>query len=458
MSFSLVDMGMTVATLPKSGGSLVHHHSSPEKSIYKPALKVLLPLRNPNKSHAVVPLMKPKSSSYSHISTKRKKMRKSVPFTNPDCTTSDVLNLMDALCLPVSPDMYNSFIRECTSSAHSHRADDLHAHIRRSGLRQPPLSLLNRLLLMHVSCGHLEIARHLFDGMPTKDFKSWATIVVAYLNRNDYEEAMNLFLKMLHHISMLEFPAWILACLLKSCVCTSNMDLGKQVHGCSLKLGHANNLFLASSLINFYGKFRCLESAENVFNQLARHNSLTWMARLINNSKEERFFEVFRDFKEIGKSGIKKNALMFSTVLKACARMHDRGQCGRQVHGNAIKLGLDRDVYVHCGLVDMYGRSGLVRDAKRVFEMSSDKTSDACWNAMIGGYIRNGLYVEAIKILYEMRATGLQLQPSLLDELRIACGSNTLISMENLPQIENEVRNWDKEKGIAAIILVNNRF
>ncbi|XP_062101568.1 pentatricopeptide repeat-containing protein At1g31790-like [Humulus lupulus] len=439
MSFSPADMGMGVTALPEAvGGSLGLHHSTPQKSSSprtpKPAYRVLLPLRSPNKSHIVVPPMKPKSSDCSRISTKKKK-RKSVSSTTLDCTTSDVLNLMDALCLPVSPDMYTSFIRECTSSAHSHRADDLHAHIRRSGLRQPPLSLQNRLLLMHVTCGHLDMARHLFDGMPSKDFKSWATIIVAYLNRDDYEEAMNLFLKMLHHVSMLEFPTWIMVCLLKSCICTSNMDLGKQVHGCSLKLGHANNLVLASSLINFYGKFRCLESTDIVFNQLAHHNSLTWIARLINNSREELFFEVFRDFREIGKSGIKKNALMFSSVLKACARMHDRGQCGRQVHANAIKLGLDTDVYVQCGLVDMYGRSGLVREAKRVFEMCCDKSSNACWNAMIGGYIRNGLYVEAIKFLYEMKATGLQLQPSLLDELRIACGSNTHSLEEPYPTL-----------------------
>ncbi|PON87471.1 Tetratricopeptide-like helical domain containing protein [Trema orientale] len=419
------------------GGSLVHSHGCSKQSSSprtpKPSFQVSLPLRSPNKSLTVLKRdklssipqpTKLKSSCSSQISKKNNK-KKSVPVTSPGCTTSDVLHLMDALCLPVPPDMYTSFISECTSTVHSHGADDLHAHITRSGLQQPPLSLLNRLLLMHVSCGRLELARHLFGGMPSKDLKSWATMIVAYLNSGDYQEAMDLFLKMLHRISMLEFPAWIMVCLLKLCVCTANMDLGRQVHGCSLKLGHANNLSLASCLINFYGKFRSLESANTVFDQLTHHNSLTWMARLINNSREELFFQVFKDFTEIGKSGIKTNSLMFSCVLKACARMHDHGRCGRQVHANAIKLGLDTDAYVRCGLVDMYGKSGLLRDAKRVFEMSSDRRNNASWNAMLGGYIRNELYLEAIKFLYEMKAAGLQLQQSLLDELRIACGSST---------------------------------
>lgn len=377
--------------------------------------------------------MKPESSCCSQISMKKKKKRKSVPITSPGCTTSDVLQLMDALCLPVPPDMYSSFIRECSSTAHSHGADDLHAHITQGGLQLPPLSLLNRLLLMHVSCNRLDVARHLFDGMPSKDFNSWATMIVAYLNSDDYQEAMDLFLKMLHHISMFEFPAWIMVCLLKLCACTTNWDLGKQVHGCSLKLGYANNLFLASCLINLYGKSGCLESADMVFNQLAHHNFLTWMARLINHSREDLFFQVFRDFMEIGKSGIKKNTLMFSSVLKACARMHNDGRCGQQVHADAIKLGLDTDAYVQCGLVDMYGKSGLLRDAKKVFEMSSDRRNNACWNAMLGSYIRNESYLEAIKLIYEMKAAGLQLQQSLLDELRIACGSNTRSLVELYP-------------------------
>lgn len=432
-------MDSAVAALPEAvGGSLAQSNICSNKSSSlrspKPTFQVSLPLRSPNKSLTVInhdklasiaPPMKPNSSCSQILMMKKKKKKKSVPITSPGCTTSDVLHLMDALCLPVPPDMYTSFIRECTITAHSHGADDLHAHITKSGLQQPSLSLLNRLLLMHVSCGSLDMARHLFEGMPSKDFKAWATMIVAYLNSGDYQEAMDLFLKMLHHISMLEFPAWIMVCLLKSCVCTTNIDLGKQVHACSLKLGHANNLFLASCLINFYGKFRCLESANTVFNQLPHHNSLTWMARLINNSKEELFFQVFEDFMEIGKSGIKKNTSMFSSVLKACARMNDHGRCGRQVHANAIKLGLDTDTYVQCGLIDMYGRSGLLRDAKMVFQMRTDSRNDACWNALLGGYIRNELYLEAIKLLYEMKAAGLQLQQTLLDELRIACGGNT---------------------------------
>lgn len=280
---------------------------------------------------------------------------------------------------------------------------------------------------MNVSCGLLDTARQLFDRMTLKNFISWATMIVGYSNDGYYDEAISLFVKMQHQFTMLEFPTWIIVCVLEACVCTTNIGLGKQVHGCLHKLGVANHdLFLASSLIDFYGKLKCQEGADFVFNLLSIHNTMTWTARIISSCREEHFCDVFSYFKEMGRAGIKKSTFTFSSVLRACGRIQDDGNCGRQVHANAIKLGLDRDAFVQCGLVDMYGRNGLLRDAKLVFEMVDDKRNVACWNAMVAGYMRNGFKIEAIKFLYRMKAAGVLPPESLINEVRIACGNDTV--------------------------------
>ncbi|KAL6207647.1 hypothetical protein ACLB2K_018603 [Fragaria x ananassa] len=236
--------------------------------------------------------------------------------------------------------------------------------------------------------------------MPLKDFNSWATLIAAYAHNADYAEALRLFLSMLHqqdcHVNTSEFPAWIMACVLDA---TMDVGLGEQLHGCCLKLGHANrDMFVATSLINLYGRLRCHEAAQRASLGLSQPNALTCTARMINNSRGER----------------------------ACARMHDSGSSGRQVHANAIKLGVESHSFVHCGLIDMYGINGLLRDAKLVFQTFNDTTSTACWNAMLTSYLRNGLHIEALKFLYEMQADGLQPQEYLLDQVRIACASNGL--------------------------------
>ncbi|GJR42337.1 retrotransposon protein, putative, ty1-copia subclass [Tanacetum coccineum] len=150
----------------------------------------------------------------------------------------------------------------------------------------------------------------------------------------------------------------------------------------------------------------------------SKRNVVMWTARIINNCKEERFREVFEVFNEMGKEGVRKNSFTLSSVLSACSKISDDGNCGEQVHANAIKLGLASKSYVLCGLVNMYGKFGLMNDAKRVFDMNESRRNRACWNAMLTSLVQNGCLVEAIKFLYQMRAAGVQPQELWLNKLR----------------------------------------
>lgn len=363
---------------------------------------------------------------------KKKEKKKSNSNATPTTSTpTDILRLMDGLGLPIPPDIYASLIKESSTTGDATQATQLLAHINRSGL---PLSsaLLNPILLMYVSCGLIHTARHMFDKMNVlnKNSISWAIMLAAYMDNGFYEEAIFLFVQMmeLHSTIMLELPAWIFICVLKACVHTMNLTLGKQVHGWLLKVGYATNLFLSCYLISFYGKFRCLDDADFVFDQTSERNTVIWTAKMVNKCQGEYMHEALVAFTEMGRAGVKRNEFTYSSVLRACGRMKDHGRCGRLIHASTIKLGLESDIYVQCGLVDMYGKCGLLVEARRVFETVSDtnKTNIVCWNAMLTGYIRHGLYIEAIKFLYQMKAAGIQPQESLLNELRIACGSTTL--------------------------------
>lgn len=372
-----------------------------------------------------LPLRSPKPTKPLKTSSNWRETTQSIPANT---SSANILHLMDNLCLPITTDMYTCLIKECTFQKDSAGAFELLNHIRKRVNIKPTLLFLNRLLLMHVSCGQLDTARQLFDEMPLRDFNSWAVMIVGYVDVADYQECITLFAEMMKRKKghmLLVFPAWIIVCVLKACVCTMNMELGKQVHGLLFKLGSSRNISLTGSLINFYGKFRCLEDADFVFSQLKRHNTVVWTAKIVNNCREGHFHQVFNDFKEMGRERIKKNSYTFSSVLKACGGVDDDGNCGRQVHANIVKIGLESDEYVQCGLVDMYGKCRLLRDAERVFELIVDKKNIASWNAMLVGYIRNGLYVEATKFLYLMKASGIQIQESLINDLRIACSSSS---------------------------------
>jgi pentatricopeptide repeat protein len=200
-----------------------------------------------------------------------------------------------------------------------------------------------------------------------------------------------------------------------------DFELGKQVHALCHKLGFIDeeDSYLSGSLIRFYGEFRCLEDANLVLHQLSNANTVAWAAKVTNDYREGEFQEVIRDFIEMGNHGIKKNVSVFSNVLKACSWVSDGGRSGQQVHANAIKLGFESDCLIRCRLIEMYGKYGKVKDAEKVFKSSKDETSVSCWNAMVASYMQNGIYIEAIKLLYQMKATGIKAHDTLLNEAHL---------------------------------------
>ncbi|GJZ42279.1 kinase-like domain, phloem protein 2-like protein [Tanacetum coccineum] len=276
-------------------------------------------------------------------------------------------------------------LAECTQCQDSNESVLVRTHMTKTRKKRLSLSLVNRVLIMYVSCGTLDIARKVFDEMSKEDFNSWAIMIAGYADNGEYEEVIRLFVDDKFRYIMYScgsFPvSWIMVCVLKACGEMMNVELGEQIG--------------------------------------SRGNVVVWTARIINNCKEERFREVFEVFNEMGKEGVRKNSFTLSSVLSACSKISDDGNCGEQVHANAIKLGLASKSYVQCGLVNMYGKFGLISDAKRVFNMNESRRNRACWNPMLTSLVPNGCLVEAIKFLYQMRAAGVQPQELWLNKLRI---------------------------------------
>lgn len=343
---------------------------------------------------------------------------------------------MDGLKLPVPIDIYTLLIKECTELGDPSKAIELQEHIGRGGI-SVNLPLVNRILLMNVSCGCFDYARQLFDEMSKRDFNSWAILIAGCVQNGEHDEAINLFIRMLHDKEFENAGAdqmgfsvpGIVTCALKACECAMDVQLGRQIHGWLWKMGFSRNAALSSFLISFYGKLKHYDGAQTIFDQVLHPDTAVWTSRIVNCCSDDNFEGVVDVFKEMGREGVRKNEYTFSTVLKACRRT-GAIVYGRQVHANALKLGLESDGFVQCALVDLYGKCGFVRDATRVFEIGRSKRNNACYNAMFTNYMQHGLFVEAMKTLYEMKNAGFKPRKSMLDEVRLACGSRVGVEMD----------------------------
>ncbi|ONK63997.1 uncharacterized protein A4U43_C07F21050 [Asparagus officinalis] len=357
-------------------------------------------------------------------------------------TASDVLRLLDTLQLPVDADTYSSLIKECTSSGDAVEGARVHARInrpkeKRSGCSKRDLvGIANRLLLMYAACDRPEIARKLFDGMPMRNLSSWATVICGTFDRGDRREAIALFLDMMESKSFAVEPTDTLAVLvtvmIRSCGQTGELSLGKQIHGFAIKTAMAAEL--GTCLVRLYAELNYIESARKVFDSMLPATMTACTSLIRAYCRKGRLKEalcVFGDTFCVMRldDDEKKNESVssaISSIIGGCAK-RKRKFCGQQVHARAIKVGLECDLYVGTSLVNMYGRFGLLDDARRAFEFvcgKNNKEKDvACWNAMITSYIRNGCFTEAEKTLYLMKAAGIEPLESVVSRVMMACGS-----------------------------------
>ncbi|KAL0403088.1 UNVERIFIED_CONTAM: putative pentatricopeptide repeat-containing protein [Sesamum radiatum] len=75
---------------------------------------------------------------------------------------------------------------------------------------------------------------------------------------------------------------------------------------------------------------------------------------------------------------------------------------GRSIHVHALKFGYEDDVYVQNALISLYSESGILEDARRVFDGMSNRDV-VSWNSIIVGCLRGGELDEALALFREMK-------------------------------------------------------
>ncbi|CAI0629063.1 unnamed protein product [Linum tenue] len=191
--------------------------------------------------------------------------------------------------------------------------------------------------------------------------------------------------------------------LLQGCVSQRDLSTGRQIHARIVKNGplFANNEYIETKLVIFYAKCDLLEAADGLFGRLRAENVFSWAAMIGLRSRMGSNVEAVMGVCKMIESGFMVDNFVVPNVLKACGALQWTG-VGRGVHGLSLKMGLNACVFVCSSLVDMYGKCGVLEDARRVFDEMPERNA-VTWNSMIFGYAQNGCNEEAIDLFLEMR-------------------------------------------------------
>ncbi|KAK7257105.1 hypothetical protein RIF29_30833 [Crotalaria pallida] len=277
------------------------------------------------------------------------------------------------------------------------------------------------ILHMYAECGDIENAKKFFDGVCDGERCEalWNTLLNAYVQMSDVEEAMKLFHEMgLSVVLPNRFTYTILA---KLCADMLDFELGRSVHGQIIKTGIENDVVVGGALVDSYAKLGFLNDACKVFHILEEKDNMALCALLagfnqIGESKEGLAFYI--DFLREGNT---PDPYICASVVSLCSNLETQ-LAGTQVHCGIVKLGFKMDSYLGSAFINMYGSFGMTSDAYRCFLEVCNK-NEICISAMMNNLILNSNDLKALELFCGMKEVGIAKCNNAISYALRACGN-----------------------------------
>ncbi|XP_068649173.1 pentatricopeptide repeat-containing protein At3g09040, mitochondrial [Aristolochia californica] len=280
----------------------------------------------------------------------------------------------------------------------SDEALGLFLRMKKNGMKPDQVMFVTALTAC-VHLGRLKEARDLFTQMQNPSVVAWNALISGHAQNGCELESLGFFKEM--QGKGIKPTRSTLGSVLSAIANLTALDQGRQVHSEAIKLGLDSNVFVGSSLINMYSKCGILHDARKIFYTLEEKNIVLWNSMLGGFSQHGFSDEAMDLFLEMKHLGVLLDEFTYVTVFNVCA-FSGQLEMGLQLHSLIIKSNMESSLYVSNALVDMYGKSGNVKDARRQFEQMLDQDLIS-WNAMIVGYVHNKEEEEAVIMFQRMR-------------------------------------------------------
>ncbi|CAH9125754.1 unnamed protein product [Cuscuta epithymum] len=313
--------------------------------------------------------------------------------------------------------------------------------------------------------GNFIEARKLFDAMWERNNVTWSSMMNGYMRAGSFEDGFALFQQMRREGEVRVEPT-TLTIIFEACGKYKKCELGFQIHGLVLQLGHICDVFLSNSIITMYSRFGCTYAARSAFDAMISKDIVSWNSLIscyVQGGRLEEAYELFvkapekdvvswttllmgftkkgliekgltlfkrmpeKDviawssmisgfvhnaayeeafclFVQMIKSSVRPNPITLCSMLSASAGLAVLSQ-GLQIHAHVLKMCLEFDLLIQSSLISMYSKCGSVNDAYRIF-ISVKEPNICIFNAMIIGFSQNGLGNEALHLFKELEGKG----------------------------------------------------
>ncbi|XWS13568.1 hypothetical protein CRYUN_Cryun36dG0048100 [Craigia yunnanensis] len=282
-----------------------------------------------------------------------------------------------------------------------------------------------------VKSGRFDEARNLFDQMPKKGCVSYTTMIMGFASKGYWREAIGIF-KEMRYGGILPNEV-TLANLVSACSGFGGIFICRMLHGLAVKVLLDEFVIVSTNLLHMYCVCGNLRDGRDLFNEMPERNVVSWNV-MLNGYAKAGDVELARDLFEripmkekddvswgtmvnayvqvdwlsealimfcaMLRDGVEASDVMLVDLVSACARV-GAIQEGLQLHDRIVKAGFDCYDFVQATIIHFYAACGRVDLAYLQFEVGV-KDHLASRNALIVGFIRNGMIEQARKLFSEM--------------------------------------------------------
>ncbi|XVF58201.1 hypothetical protein PTKIN_Ptkin07bG0045000 [Pterospermum kingtungense] len=227
-------------------------------------------------------------------------------------------------------------------------------------------------------------------------------------------------------LSWTSTPVSYLHAILQLCARNKTPIHGEACHAKAIRFGLLGDITTSNILINMYCKSSLLSFARKVFDEMPVRTLVSWNTLIGSYAQNGEAHEALSLFKLMQREGNSFSEFTISSVLCACSAICYVLVC-KQLHGFALKAAIDTNVFVGTSLVDVYAKSGLVKDANWVFESMRER-SVVTWSCMLVGYVQNELFEEALMLFRRAQIMEVEHDQFIFSSIICACaGLSALI-------------------------------
>lgn len=273
----------------------------------------------------------------------------------------------------------------------------VHGYAMRAGF-DSIVNVSTALVDMYAKCGRVETARLVFDGMKSRNVVSWNSMIAAYVEGGNPEEAMRIFQKMLDqgveptNVTIME--------ALHACADLGDLERGIFVHKLLDQLKLGTDVSMTNSLISMYSKCKKVDRAADIFSKLQGKTLVSWNAMILGYAQNGRVNEALNYFCKMRSKNIKPDSFTMVSVIPALAELSVIRHA-KWIHALVIRSCFEKNVFVMTALIDMYAKCGAVGTARALFDMMNERHVTT-WNVMIDGYGTHGLGKAAVELFNKM--------------------------------------------------------